>query len=152
MGLELLGAGHEPPSSTWPNPVKQEPSRRAWQRVEPDALGRVDGSVPAIDRPTFRVHDLRHTCASLWLGAGVDPKVGHRILGHASAAMTMDPLRAPLRPQFWAATETVGCTTGAPQPVGAGECGSPRRGAGPLAWGLELSRLSESNRRPIHYE
>lgn len=28
----------------------------------------------AIGRPTFRVHDLRHTCASLWLGAGADPK------------------------------------------------------------------------------
>ena len=29
---------------------------------------------------------------------------------------------------------------------------SPRRGSGPLAWGFGLSRLSESNRRPIHYE
>ena len=43
-----------------------------------------------IGRPTFRVHDLRHTCASLWLGAGADPKVVQRILGHASAAMTLD--------------------------------------------------------------
>jgi integrase len=44
----------------------------------------------AIGRPTLRVHDLRHTCASLWLGAGADPKVVQRILGHASAAMAMD--------------------------------------------------------------
>jgi integrase len=44
----------------------------------------------SIGRPTLRVHDLRHTAASLWLGAGADPKVVQRVLGHASAAMTMD--------------------------------------------------------------
>jgi integrase len=38
----------------------------------------------------FLVHDLRHTAASVWLGAGADPKVVQRVLGHASAAMTMD--------------------------------------------------------------
>jgi integrase len=38
----------------------------------------------------FRVHDLRHTAASVWLGAGADPKVVQRVLGHATAAMTMD--------------------------------------------------------------
>jgi hypothetical protein len=40
--------------------------------------------------PGFRVHDLRHTAASVWLAAGADPKVVQRVLGHASAAMTMD--------------------------------------------------------------
>jgi hypothetical protein len=40
--------------------------------------------------PDLRVHDLRHTAASVWLGAGADPKVVQWILGHASAAMTMD--------------------------------------------------------------
>ena len=38
----------------------------------------------------MRVHDLRHTAASLWLAAGADPKVVQRVLGHATAAMTMD--------------------------------------------------------------
>jgi len=33
---------------------------------------------------------LRHTAASLWLGAGADPKVVLLVLGHATAAMTMD--------------------------------------------------------------
>lgn len=47
-------------------------------------------AIRKINRPTLRVHDLRHTCASLWLGAGADPKVVQRILGYASAAMTMD--------------------------------------------------------------
>lgn len=40
--------------------------------------------------PDVRVHDLRHTAASLWLAAGADPKVVQRVLGHATAAMTMD--------------------------------------------------------------
>ncbi len=40
--------------------------------------------------PGFRVHDLRDTATSVWLGAGADPKVVQRVLGHASAAMTMD--------------------------------------------------------------
>ena len=44
----------------------------------------------AVNRPTLRVHDLRHTAASLWLGSGADPKVVQRMLGHASATMTMD--------------------------------------------------------------
>jgi integrase len=38
----------------------------------------------------FRVHDLRHTAASVWLGARADPKVVQRVLGHATASMTMD--------------------------------------------------------------
>jgi integrase len=41
-------------------------------------------------RPELRVHDLRHTAASVWLASGADPKVVQRVLGHATAAMTMD--------------------------------------------------------------
>ncbi|MGH9041115.1 MAG: tyrosine-type recombinase/integrase [Acidimicrobiia bacterium] len=35
-------------------------------------------------------HDLRHTCASLAIAAGADVKVLQRMLGHASAALTLD--------------------------------------------------------------
>jgi len=35
-------------------------------------------------------HDLRHTCATLLLGARVNPKVVSAMLGHASAAITLD--------------------------------------------------------------
>lgn len=35
-------------------------------------------------------HDLRHTAASLAISAGADVKVVQRMLGHASAAMTLD--------------------------------------------------------------
>jgi integrase len=38
----------------------------------------------------LRLHDLRHTCASLAIAAGADIKVLQRMLGHASAALTLD--------------------------------------------------------------
>ena len=38
----------------------------------------------------FRLHDLRHTSASLTLAAGVNIKLVSERLGHSSAAFTMD--------------------------------------------------------------
>jgi integrase len=38
----------------------------------------------------LRVHDMRHTCASLAIAEGADIKVLQRMLGHASAAVTLD--------------------------------------------------------------
>jgi len=38
----------------------------------------------------LRIHDMRHTCASLAIAAGADVKVVQNLLGHASAAMTLD--------------------------------------------------------------
>lgn len=35
-------------------------------------------------------HDLRHTAASLAISAGANVKAVQRMLGHASAAMTLD--------------------------------------------------------------
>lgn len=42
------------------------------------------------DFPTITVHDLRHTAASLAIAAGANVKAVQRMLGHASAAMTLD--------------------------------------------------------------
>lgn len=42
------------------------------------------------DFPTITLHDLRHTAASLAISAGANPKAVQRMLGHASAAMTLD--------------------------------------------------------------
>jgi integrase len=38
----------------------------------------------------IRLHDGRHTCATLALDAGVHPKVVQELLGHSSYAITMD--------------------------------------------------------------
>jgi integrase len=54
-----------------------------------EAVGWVGEAIAAIGRPELRVHDLRHTAASVWLGSSADPKVVQRVLGHASVAMTI---------------------------------------------------------------
>jgi len=48
---------------------------------------------PARDRAELgrlTPHDLRHTAASLAIAAGANVKAVQRMLGHASAAMTLD--------------------------------------------------------------
>ncbi|OBJ12096.1 hypothetical protein A5624_11590 [Mycobacterium sp. 1482292.6] len=40
--------------------------------------------------PAITPHDLRHTCASLAISAGANVKVVQHMLGHATAAMTLD--------------------------------------------------------------
>ena len=67
----------------------------------------------AIGRPELRVHDLRHTAASVWLASGADPKVVQRVLGHATAAMTMDLYGHMIDRNLWDAAQRLGGTTGA---------------------------------------
>jgi integrase len=40
--------------------------------------------------PDIRLYDLRHTCATLLLAAGENPKVVSERLGHASIVLTLD--------------------------------------------------------------
>jgi integrase len=40
--------------------------------------------------PRIRLHDLRHTCATIALAAGVHPKIVSERLGHAKIAITLD--------------------------------------------------------------
>ena len=40
--------------------------------------------------PRIRLHDLRHTHATLALAAGIHPKVVSERLGHSTVAFTMD--------------------------------------------------------------
>ncbi|AQA24338.1 phage integrase family protein [Rhodococcus sp. MTM3W5.2] len=47
-------------------------------------------AVQRADVPPLTPHDLRHTAASLAVSAGVNVKALQRMLGHASAAMTLD--------------------------------------------------------------
>jgi len=44
----------------------------------------------AADVPSLRIYDLRHTCATMLLGRGVNPKVVSEMLGHRSVIMTLD--------------------------------------------------------------
>jgi hypothetical protein len=56
----------------------------------------------------FRVHDLRHTVASVWLGARAEPKVVQRVLGHATASMTMDLYGHLVDANLWEAARAIG--------------------------------------------
>ena len=47
-------------------------------------------AVTAAKAKRIRVHDLRHTHATLWLRAGGHPKVLQERLGHKSIKITMD--------------------------------------------------------------
>ena len=40
--------------------------------------------------PNTRLHDLRHTCATLLLSKGVHPKFVQELLGHATISITLD--------------------------------------------------------------
>jgi integrase len=40
--------------------------------------------------PEIRFHDLRHTCATLMLAVGANPKVAQEMLGHANVTITLD--------------------------------------------------------------
>ena len=49
--------------------------------------------IPAVEAAglaPLRIHDLRHTTASLAIAAGADVKLLQTMLGHASAVMTLD--------------------------------------------------------------
>ena len=49
-----------------------------------------DSAATAIGQPGLTPHELRHTAASLAVSAGANVKAVQRMLGHASAAMTLD--------------------------------------------------------------
>ena len=75
-----------------------------------------NAATSAVGVPGFRVHDLRHTAASVWLAAGADPKVVQRVLGQATAAMTMDLYGHMLDANLWQAAQLVGDISGTSEP------------------------------------
>ena len=99
----------------------------------------------SIGRPTLRVHDLRHTAASLWLGAGADPKVVQRVLGHASAAMTMNLYGHLVDRNLWDTARRLGGTLGARRPIGEGDRSDRPGAGGAVTRTIGWSRLRESN-------
>jgi integrase len=59
--------------------------------LNPDAVSkRFRRLARAADLPLIRLHDLRHTHATLALEAGIHPKVVSERLGHGSVAITLD--------------------------------------------------------------
>jgi hypothetical protein len=60
----------------------------------------------------------------MWLGSGADPKVVLRVLGHATAAMTMDLYGHMIDRNLWDPAQRLGGTTGARADEGPEDAGS----------------------------
>ena len=58
------------------------PTIRAWSWL--------DRALEQAELPPVTIHDLRHTAASLAISSGANVKAVQKMLGHASAAMTLD--------------------------------------------------------------
>lgn len=62
------------------SPLRNRNARRDW----------FDAAAAAIGEPGLTPHELRHTATSLAVSAGANVKAVQRMLGHASAALTLD--------------------------------------------------------------
>ncbi len=79
----LLGAGYNDHDLVF--------AREDGAPVHPDYFSQTfDRTVKRLELPKIRLHDLRHTHATLGLAAGVDAKVMSDRLGHATSAFTQD--------------------------------------------------------------
>ena len=97
--LRRTCAGRVPDAIIWPSRsggyLAPPSSHDSWlsgtvHRCQHAAkLNNEDSSGPT-PFPTVSVHALRHTAASLAISAGANVKAVQRMLGHASAAMTLD--------------------------------------------------------------
>lgn len=66
-------------------------TRENGEPIHPDRFSQMfDKHVKESGLPRIRLHDLRHTHATLALQAGVHPKVVSERLGHSTVAFTMD--------------------------------------------------------------
>jgi integrase len=68
---------------------------------------RFDRAVKASGLPTIRLHDLRHSHATLALRAGIHPKVVSERLGHSTVGITLDVYSHVTEPMEQAAAATV---------------------------------------------
>jgi integrase len=85
-------------------PLREENWKRAvrWSQAK-----------QTVGRPGLRVHDLRHSAASIWWGAGVDAKVVQQVLGHATASMTLDLYGHVIDANLWRGADLIGGQIGA---------------------------------------
>jgi integrase len=83
--LEPLIEGHDPDEFVWPAPGGGPMRWTSFMRWHYKPAVKAAG-LPA----STRAHDLRHTCASLAIRSGASIKAVQKLMGHASAAFTLD--------------------------------------------------------------
>lgn len=81
--ISALCQGKGPHELVWSKDGKHLP-------LPPYARGWWQQSIISAGLPRFTPHDLRHTAASLAVQAGANVKAIQKMLGHSSAAMTLD--------------------------------------------------------------
>jgi len=81
----------------------------------------------AVTIPTIRLHDLRHSHATLLLRANVHPKVVSERLGHASVRLTLDTYSHAVPTMQTAAATVVADMLSGPGPRAAVKSPKPRR-------------------------
>jgi len=86
-GITTACAGKAPEDLVFPGPDGAHLKRT---RSDVKSRGWFAGAVTRSQVPRITPHDLRHTAASLAVSAGANVKAVQRMLGHASAAMTLD--------------------------------------------------------------
>ena len=101
--VDRWSAGKTPDAWLFSAPVSGQLRESNWKRSVGWSAATTSAGLHG-----FRVHDLRHTAASVWLGAGADPKVVQRVLGHATASMTMDLYGHLVDGNLWQAARMVG--------------------------------------------
>ncbi|NQX11373.1 site-specific integrase [Microbacteriaceae bacterium VKM Ac-2855] len=72
------------------DPVFSGSRGHGWLRGRVFRRGWLDAAAASIGREGLTPHELRHTAASLAISAGASVKSVQRMLGHASAAVTLD--------------------------------------------------------------
>ncbi len=83
------------------------PTNKSWMAGAVDRCQKGDPTFPRIT-----AHVLRHTAASLAVSAGANVKVVQRMLGHASAAMTLDVYADLFDDDFTAVADKLSETVG----------------------------------------
>jgi integrase len=86
--------------------------------IEPRNFNRsFDARCAKASVPRIRVHDTRHTCASLLAALDVHPRVAMRILRHAKISMTMEVYTEVSDEITRAALKKLGDSLGGPPPA-----------------------------------
>ena len=83
------------------------PTNKSWLAGAVERCQKADKAFPRVT-----AHALRHTAASLAIASGANPKVVQRMLGHASAAMTLDVYADLFDSDFTAVADKLSETVG----------------------------------------
>jgi integrase len=108
--LSITCIGKERGELIWPaadGGYLPPPNSRSWMGGAVRRCQAIDPNFPAVT-----AHALRHTAASLAVSAGANVKVVQRMLGHTSAAMTLDVYADLFDDDFTAVAEKLSETVG----------------------------------------